>query len=421
LFYNPDKAEVRTMKRSIIGFLVVAFLFPAAGLPAAQEKPAPTFKIVVTAEQANIRDTPDIGSPVVQQLPEGSVLDAEKKQGEWYLVRFTRDDGLAARGYIHESLVRELEAVPAMPVEEVRREPVKKVEEKPEPAAAAPERREPARAEDRPEAPPPAPRRVSAALPEAKTFGFSLLTGANFAAVGDLNTGARGLADYYRAALGITETAGVAGLHLTYILGAEISYSLMPGLFATLGLDYFSGRRSSRMEFASGPAPDSLLTRPRIQALPVKLGLAYYPLPYLYLKGGLQYCFVSVNYLYRYEKALFWQEWQGDAQARGLGASVGAGGEYELYPGLFLVGEAEFRFARFGGFTGKDITINSEGESYTEQGTLTYFLAEVAGQGSYPLVFIRSDLPAEPGVSEAREARVNLNGMSLKFGIRVRF
>ena len=195
----------------------------------------------------------------------------------------------------------------------------------------------------------------------------------------------------------------------------------MPGLFATLGLDYFSGRRSSLLEFASGPATDSLLTRPRIQALPVKLGLAYYPVPYLYLKGGLQYYFVSVNYLYRYEKSLFWQEWQGDAQARGIGASVGAGGEYELYPGLFLIGEAEFRFARFGGFTGKDITINSEGESYTEQGTLTYFLAEVAGQGGYPLVFIRGDLPSGPGVSEAREARVNLNGMSLKFGIRVRF
>ena len=117
----------------------------AAGLPAAaQEKPAPTFKILVTAEQANIRDTPDIGSPIVQQLPEGSILEAEKKQGEWYLVRFTRDDGLAARGYIHESLVRELEAVPAMPVEEVRREPVKKVEEKrPSAPRTVPSRRAP--------------------------------------------------------------------------------------------------------------------------------------------------------------------------------------------------------------------------------------------------------------------------------------
>jgi hypothetical protein len=404
------------MKKSIIGFLAIAILFPMAGLSAAQEKPAPTFKIKVSAEQANIRDTPDIGSPVVQQLPEGSVLEAEKKQGEWYLVRFTRDDGLAARGYIHESLVRELEAVPSVPVEEIRVEPVKKVVEKPEPVAV-----EPARPDDRPKLLPPAPRRASAGLPEAKTFSFSILTGANFAAVGDLNTGARGLADYYSAVLGIPGTGKIAGLHLTYILGGEISYSLMPRLFATFGLDYFAGRRSSHMEFASGATPDVLRTRPRIQALPVKLGLAYYPLPYVYLKGGLQYYFVSANYLYRYEKNLYWQEWQGDAKARGIGASIGTGGEYEFYPGLYLVGEAEFRFARFGGFSGKDITINSEGESYTEQGTLCYFLAEAAGLGEYPLVFIRSDLPTEPGITDPREARVNLNGMSLKFGIRFRF
>jgi cell division septation protein DedD len=406
------------MKRSIIAVLAVAVLFSMTGLSGAQEKPSPTFKIKVTAEQANIRDTPDIGSPVVQQLPEGSVLEAEKKQGEWYLVRFTRDDGLVARGYIHESLVAELEAVPSVPVEKIRVEPVKKVDEKPEPAAVEPARQEPARPDDRPAPPPSAPRPVPAGLPEAKIFGFSVLAGANFAAVGDLNTGARGLADYYSAVLGITGTGNIAGLHLTYILGGEISYSLMPGLFATFGLDYFAGRRSSHMEFAAGVTPDVLRTRPRVQAVPVKLGLAYYPLPYAYLKGGLQYYFVSASYLYRTEKNLYWQEWQGNAKARGIGASIGAGGEYEFFPGLFLVGEAEFRFARFGGFTGKDITINSEGESYTEQGTLYYFLAEAAGQGSYPLVFIRSDLPTESG---AREARVNLTGISLKFGIRVRF
>ena len=396
--------------------LLAAFL--VAGPAAAQEKPAPTFKIVVTAEQANIRDTPDIGSPIVQQLPEGSILEAEKRQGDWYMVRFTRDDGLVARGYIHESLVRELEKVPSAPVETVRVEPVKRPEEKPEPPVPEAERREPVRTDERPVPPPPAPRRAPEGLPEAKTFGLAVLAGANLAAVGDLNTGARGLSEYYSGVLGIPGEGDISGLHLTYILGAEVSYSLLPGLFATFGMDYFSGRRTSTMEFAVGTKPDVLLTRPRVQALPVKLGLAYYPLPYFYVKGGLQYYFVSVNYLYRYERALYWQEWQGDAKARGLGAFVGAGGEYELYPGLFVVGEADLRFARFGGFTGKDITLNSEGESYTERGTLYYFLGSAQGEGDHPLVFIRSELPSGSGV---REARVNLNGLSLKVGLRVWF
>ena len=177
LVYNHSEDAMNTRENRVPGFprgpvVVLSWRRSPSGLRWAQEKPAPTFKILVTAEQANIRDTPDIGSPIVQQLPEGSILEAEKKQGEWYLVRFTRDDGLVARGYIHESLVRELEAVPAMPVEEVRREPVKKVEEKPEPVAVEPARREPERAEDRPEPPRPgAPARRPPRSPRPRPSG----------------------------------------------------------------------------------------------------------------------------------------------------------------------------------------------------------------------------------------------------------
>jgi len=404
-------------KRTAIVFFIL-LIIPL--VQAAQEKPAPTFKIKVTAEQANIRDTPDIGSPIVQQLPEGTVLQAEKKEGEWYMVRFTRDDGLVARGYIHESLVQALEPVP---VEEVKIEPVKKEEAPPVKTgeAAAGHKTEPVQTEEMPGIPVVRAGRLSAEPPAAKTFGFSILAGANFAAVGDLNTGARGLADYYGAVLGTQGKGGVAGLHLTYILGAEVSYSLMPGLYLTVGAEYFAGRRTSRVDFAAGNLLDVLITRPKVQAMPVIVGIAYYPLSYIYVKGTLQYIFAKADYLYRFEKGTFWREWQGDAKANGLGAGAAVGGEWEFYPGLFLVGEADFRFARIGGFTGKDISVNSDGESYTEQGTLYYFQSRPGSQGDFPLVFIRSDVPTEAGVNAPREAKVNFSGMSLKAGIRVRF
>jgi len=351
-------------------------------VPEAQEKPAPTFKIKVTAEQANIRDTPDIGSPVIQQLPEGTVLEAEKKEGEWYMVRFTRDDGLVARGYIHESLVLALEPVP---VQIVRAE--------------------------HPAAEPPA----------AKTFGFSIFSGVNFTAVGDLNAGARGLADYYSAVSGTQGKGGIAGLHLAYILGAEVSYSLLPGFHLIVGMDYFSGRRTSRVDFAADDSPDAIITRPRVQAIPIKVGIAYYPLPSLYAKGTLQYLFAKAHYFYRLEKGTFWREWQGDAKASGLGAEAALGGEWEFYPGLLLVGEVEFRFAKIGGFEGKDISTNSEGESYAEHGTLYYFKGRVGSQEGFPLVFIRSDMPSGADVNDPREAQVDFSGISLKAGIRIRF
>ena len=421
LFYNPGKVNARAMKkRSAIVFLALLMVPPVA---AAQEKPAPTFKIRVTAEQANIRDTPDIGSPIVQQLPEGTVLEAEKKEGDWYLVRFTRDDGLVARGYIHESLVQALEPLPEVPVEEVKVEPVKKEEAPPVKTGEAPAGRktELIRKEENPVVPVVSVGRLATEPPGAKTFGFSILIGANFAAVGDLNAGARGLADYYGTVLGRQGKGSVSGLHLTYILGAEVSYSLMPGLTLSVGADYFSGRRTSRVDFAAGDLPDALVIKPKVQAMPFKVGIAYYPLPYLYVKGTLQYFFAKANYLYRFEKGTFWQEWQGDAKANGLGAGAAVGGEWEFYPGLFLVGEADFRFARIGGFKGKDISVNSDGESYTEQGTLYYFQAGAGSQENFPLVFIRSDVPTGAGVSAPREAKVNFSGMSLKAGIRVRF
>jgi hypothetical protein len=393
---------------------LLALVIPLTGW--AQEKPAPTFKIKVTAEQANIRDTPDIGSPVVQLVPEGTILDAEKKEGEWYLVLFTRDNGLKARGYIHESLAQALESVPSNPAEKVRVEPVKKIDEKTEPPVEAP-----AKTREIPVVRVPAAESEAVAQPGAKTFGISFLTGGNVVAGGDLNTGAKGLADYYAAVRGTTGRGAVGGVHMTYVLGAEISYSLTPALHLILGMDYFGGRRTSLMEFGADAGQDSIRTRPRIQALPFRVGIAYYPLPFLYIKGSLQYYFAKCSYLYRYEKDLYWQEWQGEAKARGLGAAAGIGGEWEFYPGLFLVGEAELRFARFGGFTGKDMSTNSEGESYSEQGTLYYFLARAAGSGDFPLVFIRSGLPTEANVSEPREARVNFNGGSLKIGLRIKF
>src|SRR4030042_3883247 len=53
LFYNPGKIKMRAMKKrtAIVSLSLLMISLVAGG----QEKPAPTFKIRVTAEQANIR------------------------------------------------------------------------------------------------------------------------------------------------------------------------------------------------------------------------------------------------------------------------------------------------------------------------------------------------------------------------------
>ena len=188
-----------------------------------------------------------------------------------------------------------------------------------------------------------------------------------------------------------------------------------------LGVDHLSGQNSGWTQFAVGTVPDVLGTRPKIEALPFKIGVAYQLFPFLYVKANAQYYFARCSYLYRYEKGSYWQEWQGNARAGGLGASLAAGGEWEFYPGVFLVGEAQFRFARIGGFKGKSLTLNSYGESYTEDGVLYTFRTQGTGDADFPIVFIRSDVPSEPGVSDPRRATVDFSGMSIRTGIRIRF
>src|SRR5512137_2694708 len=96
--------------KSIVISLLVTLAAGVMSVAAAQDAPARATKIKVTAEQANLREKPDIGSSIVQQIPEGTVLEADRKEGEWYFVRYTLEDGGVIGGWIHESLVEVVEA-----------------------------------------------------------------------------------------------------------------------------------------------------------------------------------------------------------------------------------------------------------------------------------------------------------------------
>ena len=69
-------------------------------------------KLKVTAEIANVRVKPFIGSNIVRQFPEGAILEAELKEGEWFLVKIEPDETGTVSGYVHESLVLALEEIP---------------------------------------------------------------------------------------------------------------------------------------------------------------------------------------------------------------------------------------------------------------------------------------------------------------------
>ena len=394
------------IKKSLIILIPVVFgvitcLAATSPARAGQEK---TFKVKVAAEQANLRERPDISSAVVQQIPEGTILDAEKKEGEWYLVRYTLEDGAVIAGYIHESLVVVLE--PGK-VPETQETPKVEPERRPQR-----ERRE-AQAEER--------RAAGGAGRGAAPYELSFSAGGASIDPEDLNLSGQGLAGYNGAFLGISPSGSIGTLRLTYSLCAEASYRIMPWLALGVGVDYISGSNASTVRYAGADFTDTFETRPAVRITPVRAIVRFYPGSGFYFRGSLGYYSAKLEYYYRFVQADAWQQWSGYAKGHCFGAEVGVGGDWTIGRGLALFAEAGFRMARVGALTGGDVLTDSTGLSVPTSGPLWYFTKQGADMRVYDLLFIRETKPAEAGVVDARRADLNLSGTTFRAGIRLRF
>lgn len=391
----------------LTGFLMGLFLLACGAAHAAA-----SVKIKVTAELANIRQKPSIGSVIIRQFPQGEILEAIRLEGEWYLVKLEPDESGATTGYVHQSLVMPLEDVPSREVRPrlleppAKKEPVRRPVERPEPVVTE----TPARAME--DAGPAGAGRISLLL-----FG-----GGSLAAGGDLNTGAQGLADFYAAAIGVAGDTRVAPAKLSLLFGGELAFPIATGLFITAGAEFQQTSKETLVSYARSASTDKFTARPGFQALPLKLGMAFYPIEYIYVRLGVSYYLAKASYFYRYEHDKAWQEWQGDATGQGLGFWGGLGLEWALNGTLAFVFEATGQFASITGFSGTGTLLDSSSAgTVTEQGKLYAFDSRTSNQTSYPVVFIRNKVPAEAGVENVREATVDFSGISIRTGFKIKF
>jgi hypothetical protein len=381
--------------RALFVFLFATGLLFSLGLREAAA--GQTIKLKVVAEQANLRERPDIGSAIVQQIPEGTVLEADKKEGEWYLVRYTLEDGGVIAGYIHESLVA--------------------VVGQPQPPTTPPVR--PARTETRP-----AP--VTAAAESTFPFDISVSLGGGPVIADDLNNGARGLAGYNGVLLDMASAGSIPNLRLTYVLGFELSYRLYPWLGLTLGYDYIKGWRSGTVTYSAEgeppPATPLTATRVSIQSGPVKLGVRFYPGRDFYFRGSLGYYTGQAGYNYRFVYPDGTEEkWSGKATTHTLGMEIAVGGQWLVGPKTLVFAEAGYRLARLNDFDGTGTYTDPTGAGATERGALWYFSQTGPDSAGYDLLFIRAARPTEEGVTGVRKAEVNLSGTIFRLGLRIRF
>lgn len=407
--------NIKLMK-FVIGAILIFFL---SYLVEAADLETSWIKLRVAAEQANVREKPDIMSPILKQLSLGATLEADRKEGEWYAVRVEKDEGGFVLGYVHESLVVVVETRPAEPPQ---KEPAEDRKVPPEPPAQKPV--EPVKEEPRFVPPPAQPVSAQASAEDRPAVIFWL--GGRYAAVGDLNDGAKGLARYYEARLATPGEGDVKSLHYSYLFGAEARFPLAFGFHLSLGAEYGSGKVSSSVLFKNGTQEANLAIKPRVRVIPISLALVYHPSSALYLKAGLEYTFTRCGYAYRLtepqadSEAEFWQEWTGEADSSGFGALAALGYDWNFTSAFSLTAEVAYRHSRLGDFGGEDVYRESSSYESVEKGKLYYFRVDAGAAEAVPLVFIRERRPSEGGVLDVRKAELSLSGFSLKLGIKVR-
>ena len=389
----------------VIFFMMVLLLLKSTQSARGQEL---DINLRVVAEQANIRLEPDIASIIIRQLSRGTILESTGKEGEWYAVKLFPKEGPPVSGYVHESLVVVIEPPP--PVTE--RPPKIQEEEKQKKEVDQEKPRIP---------PPPEIEPETSREKKPKHFDLTLFAGGNYTAGGDLNEGTLGLADFYSGILGISAKGDIKPVHYGFSLGGEFSIPLTSRLSLGLAIESFQSDKESLADFSQIMQTHTIVTRPKLNAVPVGITLTYSFITDLYINSGFFYYFAKCSYFYQIQEEEHMQEWQGNASAQGLGFQGGLGFNRNIASHLSLVVELEGRYAKIDGFQGKDTFRDTSGQTLTEEGTLYLIQAEVSEQQSYPLLFIRESKPREAGVIEAREAQIDFSGVSLKIGLRIRF
>jgi hypothetical protein len=392
------------MKKTFVTSCIFLFIFFLFLIPHSFGQEV-TGKVRVVTEQANIRLKPDIGSIIIHQVLKGTVLDSLSKEKEWYKISTTTEKEERVTGYVHESLVIEIEPTP---LEEIKKEDVKKEEKKEERITeqfVTPIMQE--------STPPQRPRSKS-------KVNIALFGGGYYFSGGDLNKGGLGLADFFEDESGISRQGEIKELQLNYLFGGELNIPISRKSYLGLGADYIKGEKKGIIQFPIEPNPNTFTTTPKVEAYALRLSLSYFPVPYFYIKTGIEYYLAKSFYYYQRQEGDSFIEWDGQADGQGVGSqlSLGVVIATDLPISLFL--EVSGRYGKISNFEGEHTITESSGYRATEKGKLYVYDVE-QGDKTYTLLYISEDIPTDTIVTNIKEATLDLTGVSAKIGIIFRF
>jgi len=245
---------------------------------------------------------------------------------------------------------------------------------------------------------------------------------------GDAQEGLDGMTNFYR------QIAEIAGWSRTgdfkkftniWEAGGDFVFYFTPVIGIGLGASYLQNwPAKTDMTFTHPPSSDIKQTlTPKVAAIPIRASL-YVSIPMgsslnLSLHGGVSYYFANFNYTWRLGTASDWIQVETKTNGKGLGFHGGVGLEFNFSSSAALFVEAVGRIANLSGFTGDSTLSVSGGGSASTSGTLYFWKDDFGILGVLSELGINDHLPSGSGITDAREAEVDLSGFSLRAGFRI--
>lgn len=274
---------------------------------------------------------------------------------------------------------------------------------------------------------------MTTGMSQAQGFRLKLTGGYGTMTTGDYNTFGAGLDRLLTVleGLGATTEGEFNKINLGFEYEAEFIATLPAGFGLGVGVGYI--HRSNMTDLSAtiplmGSASASI--EPKITAIPVNLSAYYFtpgvvPLK-LFAYGGIGYYFGKLSTSIREESTppAFWSQQDIVLKDQVFGLHAGVGLEYNVAPRIALFIEGRARQCKLKGLEGDGNYVDSDGTTVTDTGSLWYLEELDTNYGSgewFPGITLSRNSPTGAGIRNVRKFEVNLSGVSVRTGIRIRF
>ena len=347
------------------------------------------YKLRVAVKSAAARLQPDMKSPVIAELPQGTLLSSYDADDVWFRVVLPAGkEGIVLIGYVSRLDVDILEEKIRNPLD-----------------FWAPE------------------------ADDYRGFGITvkLAGGMGYFSRGDIDRGAGGLFDQNTDILAAQghelKEKDPQPFHSGVDAGADIIYRLGSRVGIGLGLGYLHAKGASSLQFVERTVYNQTLwsvTAADMFAFGLKL---YYDLPLLSwlglnINGGPAVHLVNYDYSLNYATTRGSYNYNQSAKANGLGFQGGLGLTFRINPRTVFYIEAQGRYAKFASLKGSEKSIVSNPPNFAVITETAGSVCYVEGDEYPKLGVIPDDTSSGPGI---RKAVLNLSGIGLMGGLTIRF